>query len=541
MKNPTNDNLISKCSVFYVHDIETGRIAWFGETEEILGVASDNIDSREKFLELLHDEDRRAYEFNMGNFVEEISCHYSVRSGGGLYKAIKEVAVRVDDGDRKILQGIITKSSESQSPATYNKYSISTKSIMTGKYDPLFLDTLRSAFKNGVSGKDNYILMLVSIDNLPMVMTWQGEEIADEVMHDIHEKVQNALPPEATFYRINIDQFGIIISNPSSRVVDDLIAKINYMVNIYRNSNMEDAIHLRLSIGSVYFPVGVEDEFDVINKAYLALTNVKSKDSEFYCDFEDAKREHIDAQNEMSQLHYLQEAFHEDRLVLAYQPIISSFDGSVEYYECLLRISDGEGNYDSAGRFIPIAEKMGTVDVIDEYVLKSVVAELERNDKLKLCLNISNLTTSNEQWLRMCSEVLNASNVSDRISVEITETAAQKDLRKTAYFTAAMQSLGCKVALDDFGVGYTSFRQLRSLSVDTVKIDGSYILGLEENKENLIFIKALVDFNKSYGLKTVAECVETGEVAKKLMELGVDYLQGYYFGQPATQRPWLGQ
>jgi len=421
-----------------------------------------------------------------------------------------------------------------------SKYNISTKSILTGKFDPIFLDTLSTAFKSSASNNDSYILMLVSIDNLPMVITWQGEETANEVMNDIHVRLEDILPANSYFYRINADQYGIIIKNPAVKEMEELVNRINYMVNIYHNPNMEDAVHLRLSIGSVYFPVGVESEFDAINKAYLALTTVKGKDSEFYCDFEEAKRQHTDSQNEMSQLHHLQDAFHEDRLVLAYQPIVRTNDGVVEYYECLLRISDGNGNFDSAGRFIPIAEKMGTVDVIDEFVLKSVVAELEKNTEIQLCLNISNLTTSNDTWLKMCSDVLNNTDVSNRISVEITETAAQKDLRKTAYFTAAMQSLGCKVALDDFGVGYTSFRQLRSLSVDTVKIDGSYILGLEENSENLIFIKSLVDFNKSYGLKTVAECVESGDVAKKLMELGVDYLQGYYFGVPATQKPWLG-
>ncbi|MCB2082008.1 MAG: EAL domain-containing protein, partial [Rickettsiales bacterium] len=125
-----------------------------------------------------------------------------------------------------------------------------------------------------------------------------------------------------------------------------------------------------------------------------------------------------------------------------------------------------------------------------------------------------------------------------RLVVEITETAAQRDLRQTAYFVAALQSLGCKVALDDFGAGYTSFRQLKSLSVDIVKIDGSYIRNLTANSENQLFIKTLLDFNHSYGLKTVAECVESGDVAKMLMDMHVDYMQGYYFGKVELQPPW---
>jgi EAL domain-containing protein (putative c-di-GMP-specific phosphodiesterase class I) len=139
----------------------------------------------------------------------------------------------------------------------------------------------------------------------------------------------------------------------------------------------------------------------------------------------------------------------------------------------------------------------------------------------------------------MCTKELFDEEIAKRITFEITETAAQKDLRKTAYFTAAIQALGSEVSLDDFGVGFTSFRQLRSLSINSIKIDGSFVLGLEENKENLIFIRSLIDFGKSYGLKTVAECVENGEVAKKLIDLGVDYMQGYYFGAPEVKKPWI--
>jgi EAL domain-containing protein (putative c-di-GMP-specific phosphodiesterase class I)/GGDEF domain-containing protein len=381
-------------------------------------------------------------------------------------------------------------------------------------------------------------LLLISLDNIPMILNWQGDEVVDKVCDDLVKKLKASLPNNSIIKRISTDQFGLVIKNPVANEVNNITNEINRLVNLYKSPNFEDAIHLSLSIGSASFPLGIKDEFDAINKAYLALLNAKSKDYEFYCDFEDAKREHIDAQNEMSQLHYLQEAYNEDRLVLAYQPIICTETGEVSSYESLLRIDEGN-YYTSAGRFIPIAEKMGTVDVIDEFVLHKVVKELKENPEIRIGMNVSSMTTGNDNWLKMCSKVLVDEDIASRIYVEITETAVQKDLRKTAYFTASLQAMGCSVALDDFGVGYTSFRQLRSLSVDTVKIDGSYILGIEENKENMVFIRSLVDFNKSYGLKTVAECVENGEVAKMLMRVGVDYLQGYYFGKPEVGKPWL--
>lgn len=524
-------------AVFYIHNLKNDKLEWFGDTKKVLGVKTNELSTKEKFLDLLHKTDRKTYEANINSHAEEVSFEYRI-SVKGKDLIIKEHAIRETNEGEDFLHGMIAVQNEAKLKGGKGKYNLSSKNILSGEYDGALLESLAKCFAEGHEKKHNYLLLLVSIDNLPMIISWHGGYIANKVMEDLSRKIKLALPDSAIFHRIENEQFAIVLKNPIISEIEQITTEISRIVSLYKNHNLEDTVHLRLSIGSVHFPLGVKDEYDAINKAFLGLTHAKGKTYEFYCDFEDARREHIDAQNEMTQLHYLQEAYNTNRLVLAYQPIVSSKDGSVQYYECLLRINNGNGRFDSAGRFIPIAEKMGTVEAIDEYVLRKVVEELKNSKDVKLCLNISNLTTGSENWLKLCNQILKDTEISKRISMEITETAANKDLRKTAYFTATMQNLGCTVALDDFGVGYTSFRQLRSLSVDTVKIDGSYILGLEENKENLIFIRSLVDFNKSYGLKTVAECVETGEVAKKLIELGVDLLQGYYFGAPKVAKPW---
>src|SRR5690606_23971568 len=141
----------------------------------------------------------------------------------------------------------------------------------------------------------------------------------------------------------------------------------------------------------------------------------------------------------------------------------------------------------SAGGIIPIAEKMGFIDVVDQFVLGKVIEELDASKDIQFTFNVSNLTTDSPKWLAMCTRMLaGREDISSRVIVEITETAAQRDLRQTAYFVASLQALGCRVALDDFGAGYTSFRQLKSLSVDMVKIDGTFVSDLAENSENLL-------------------------------------------------------
>jgi EAL domain-containing protein (putative c-di-GMP-specific phosphodiesterase class I)/GGDEF domain-containing protein len=525
-------------SVFYIHDLDDGLITWYGDVKNFFGLEAQEISTRNKYLELLNEKDRENYENNISNFIEEIACEYTIKCKGKDIQ-IKEFSFRSNNKGKNYLQGIISLNHSGKTEAGQGKYNVSLKSILTGKFDSVFLDTLKKYFIEGHKNKNNYVLLIISIDNLPMIINWQGEAVASAVIHDLFNRIKELLNNESEILNVSANQYGIILKNPTSNEIDIIVNNISKLISLYKHPNLEDSVHLRLSIGSIGFPLGVKDEVDIINKAYLALTNAKSKEYEFYCDFEDAKREHIDAQNEMSQLHYLQEAFQQNRIFLAYQPIIKSSDGDVDSYECLLRISDGRGRFESAGRLIKVAEKMGTVETIDEFVLRTGVEELKKNKNFKISINVSNITTSSDEWLKMCTKELFDEEIAKRITFEITETAAQKDLRKTAYFTAAIQALGCEVSLDDFGVGFTSFRQLRSLSINSIKIDGSFVLGLEENKENLIFIRSLIDFGKSYGLKTVAECVENGEVAKKLIDLGVDYMQGYYFGVPDVKKPWL--
>lgn len=531
-------NKIETPSVFYIHDLDIGIISWYGDIKSFFGIDESELSTRKKYLELLHEKDRTNYENNIGNFIDETSCEYTIKSKGKDIQ-IKEFSFKSTNNNKNYLQGIITLNQSGKTQAGQGKYNVSVKSILTGKFDSVFLDTLKKYFIEGHKNKNNYVLLITSIDNLPMIINWQGEAVAAAVTEDLMHRIKALIGEDSEILNVSANQYGIIIKNPTSNEIDIVVNNISKLVSLYKHPNLEDSVHLRLSIGSIGFPLGVKDEVDIINKAYLALTNAKSKEYEFYCDFEDAKREHIDAQNEMAQLHYLQEAFQQNRIFLAYQPIIKSSNGDVDSYECLLRISDVRGRFESAGRLIKVAEKMGTVETIDEFVLRAGVEELKKNKDLRISINVSNITTSSDEWLKMCTKELFDEEIAKRIIFEITETAAQKDLRKTAYFTAAIQALGSEVSLDDFGVGFTSFRQLRSLSINSIKIDGSFVLGLEANKENLIFIRSLIDFGKSYGLKTVAECVENGEVAKKLIDLGVDYMQGYYFGAPEVKKPWI--
>src|SRR5262249_44210124 len=129
--------------------------------------------------------------------------------------------------------------------------------------------------------------------------------------------------------------------------------------------------------------------------------------------------------------------------------------------------------------------------------------------------------------------------VAPRLNIELTETAALHNFEENAQFVSQLRELGCAVAIDDFGAGYTSFRNLQMLHLDMVQIDGAYVRNLSQSPENQVFVRTLTDLAKNFDLKVVAEWVESEEDAKLLESFGVDYFQGFFFGEPEIEPRWL--
>jgi EAL domain-containing protein (putative c-di-GMP-specific phosphodiesterase class I) len=195
-----------------------------------------------------------------------------------------------------------------------------------------------------------------------------------------------------------------------------------------------------------------------------------------------------------------------------------------------------------AYHFMPAIEEMGLSHTIDLHVLDLVLKQLAEHPAIELAVNISGLTAGERRWVDTLADRLEKHpGVGRRLTIEITETAALKDIEETARLIAAVRTFGCRVALDDFGAGYTSFRQLHMLTVDSIKIDGSFIRAIEQRPEAQTIVRTLIGIAEAFNLATVAECIETPAEARVLTELGVPYLQGFLYGRPSLIRPWLAR
>jgi EAL domain-containing protein (putative c-di-GMP-specific phosphodiesterase class I) len=208
-------------------------------------------------------------------------------------------------------------------------------------------------------------------------------------------------------------------------------------------------------------------------------------------------------------------------------------------HECLLRMLDDSGEPIAAGAFMPVVEKLGLVRQVDRRSLELAIEELESCDHIVLAVNVSGMTATDASARATLLELVkDHQRVAPRLVFEITETVAMGDIHESAQFARSFRDLGCGVALDDFGAGYTSFRHLKQLAIDLVKIDGQFARNVAADADNQLFVRTLMSLARGFGLKVVAETVETTSDAEALARHGVDYLQGYLFGRPSLARPW---
>jgi len=330
-----------------------------------------------------------------------------------------------------------------------------------------------------------------------------------------------------------------VLSNCPSTEISVAAEKI---LDVARNTGVETPagpIHVTVSVGAAVFPDSAQSATDAMTKADIALQNAKRAGRNTWSVYRYTEEQRADHRKNMVIAEQVKQALRDDRLVLSFQPIVCCETHEVAFHECLLRMIQPDGEVVAAGVFMPIVEELGLVRLIDRRVLDLAVQTMRDYPEARLAMNVSGLTAGDRSWLRHVVGLLrNEPGIAQRLTVEITETAGLEDVEECAKFVATLRKLGCRVALDDFGAGYTSFRHLKTLAVDMVKIDGSFVRDLMQNPGNLIFIRSLLDLARNFNLDTVAECVEVPEQAEMLRKEGVRFLQGWAFGKPELEPPW---
>ncbi len=225
-------------------------------------------------------------------------------------------------------------------------------------------------------------------------------------------------------------------------------------------------------------------------------------------------------------------ALNEGRVALALQPIVDARTRKVAFYEGLVRIVRPDGPPMMPDALVANAEKDGLVSLIDRRVIELAFSLMTADRKLHLSINASPASLADPCWfehLRTASRL--RPDAARRLTIEVTETCAIGDIDATRVTLAAIKPLGVKLAIDDFGSGHSSFKTLRQLPVDFLKIDGAFCQNLASSQDDRFFIRTLIDLARNLQIPTVAEWVEDEETARILTEWGITYLQGHLFGK----------
>jgi EAL domain-containing protein (putative c-di-GMP-specific phosphodiesterase class I) len=294
-----------------------------------------------------------------------------------------------------------------------------------------------------------------------------------------------------------------------------------------------------LSIGAVVLPRHGAEPATAIARAEEALAQARKQPFDGFSIYRHSPERHAERMGNALCASEIVRCLKEQRLHLAFQPVIDARSRKPVFHEALLRLMDHTGEAIPAATLVPIADKLGLVRLIDRAVVDLAVAALRSHPEARISINISGTTATDPRWYPNIIATLGASrDVASRLIVEITETVALGDLSDTTRFVRQLNELGVMVAIDDFGAGYTSFRNLRAMPVEMLKIDGSFCRDLSENAENRYFVRALIDLATAFGLRTVAEWVESEADAALLVAWGIDMMQGNLFGHAETLPPW---
>ncbi len=375
---------------------------------------------------------------------------------------------------------------------------------------------------------------VAAIDELADLNADYGFDVADEVIAGIGHRLERLLEDSQEIGRIAGNKFGIIVNDCAD---DDLVATAQKFINAAQEQALETsagAISVSISVGCVAYPTFASNSQEAMFRAVEALDKAKATGRSSFSVFSMSEQVQSIRRRNALVADQIISALNDRRICVAYQPIVAADTLETEKYECLVRMIEPCGDIVLAGDFVPMAEQLGLVRLIDRRVLELVTEALHAHPGVKLAVNVSGITATEPDSVEGYLAHIEANrDVADRLTIELTETSAIRDMEESAKFLSRLRDLGCRVAIDDFGAGYTSFRNLQALVVDSVKIDGAFIRGLAQSRDNQLFVRTLVDLAKYFNLETVAEWVSNSEEAQMLCDYGVDYLQGYYVGQPS--------
>lgn len=378
-------------------------------------------------------------------------------------------------------------------------------------------------------------LFVLSVTGLSGIDDTHGSEVTDELVALILMRLRESLRRTDSAIRYATNRIGILLGRCSP---DDLPRAAQRMIDTVAEAPFSTSVGV--------FPVGLicggyadrragGDHRQILRRAEEAHEQAR-RDGVSFIRYQANKKRDDRRKDDHALVDEVIRALNDNRLILALQPIVHSKSRVATFHEALVRVRREDGEIISAAAVIPTFEKLGRIELIDQRVLELALVGLSEDSDLSLSINVSTPTLRGEGWLaHLSSTLLQRPDIARRLVVELTESHAIEDVPTTKRVFTMLRSLGVRTAIDDFGAGYTSFKHLRGLDVDILKIDGAFVQNIGRSADDSFFVRTLVELARHLGIETVAEWVRDEESGRQLASWGVTYLQGDYLGRAMVQ------
>ena len=383
-----------------------------------------------------------------------------------------------------------------------------------------------------------HTLCYLDLDQFKVINDTVGHIAGDEMLKQVSRLLSGMFRHRDTLARLGGDEFGLLLENCPMEKAIEAANKIIDQLSAYQFMWEGQSFRVGVSIGIVSINDQTPNIAQALSEADVACYTAKDLGRGRFHVYQAEDIETAQRHGEILQAVQLRDAIDKDLFQLYFQPIVPLVENNahVQYYELLLRLKGDDNQVILPNTFIPSAERYGLMSSIDRWVLQTALSTLANqlsDRKLRLSINLSGNSLNDETLLDFVQAQFNQYSIPPEwICFEITETAAIQNLSRAQYFVSEVRRLGAQVALDDFGSGLSSFRYLKTLSVDYLKIDGSFVKDMLESQSDKAMVTAIHQVGHTMGIYTIAEHVEQQEIIQQLQEMGVDYAQGYALGYP---------
>ncbi|MEK6750244.1 MAG: EAL domain-containing protein [Pseudomonadota bacterium] len=475
--------------------------------------------------------------------THEVSDTFEIVMADG--RVVTQLSYPVRDNDGRFIGRLwiyedITRERQTAEQLIY----LAERDSLTGLYNRhRFQEELSRMLADVGRRKSQGALLFFDLDEFKYINDTFGHRAGDSMLIRVAGEVHALVRRNEVVSRIGGDEFAVLLPDATeteaTHLAERIIRAISQIPFRFEGQNLR----LTTSLGIALYPHHGENTEELVSHADAAMYQAKEAGKNAWRVY----RQDLDASREM--LHRLTwnerlgNALENNLMKLHFQGVYHAADGTLSHLEALVRMQDelDPTRIIMPGHFIPAAEKTNKILDIDRWVIRESIALLQRLPRLPaLAVNISGRSFDEPALPRFIATVLAEFGVSPRrLMVELTETSAVSDLHDAQRFIEALRQTGCRVCLDDFGTGFSSFAYLKHLKVDILKIDGLFIRDLPNDHDNQVFVKSIVDVARGMNKITVAEFVEDSETLAMLKTFGVDMVQGYYLDMPRANHPAL--